>query len=169
MHESTYREMEKFSDLLPMSPLSIADVGSMDVNGTYKPIFGKPGWTYTGLDISAGKNVDRVLAAPYQWSNVADEEFDVVISGQALEHTEYPWIFAKELARIVKKGGYVCVIAPYQWEFHEYPIDCYRFFPDGMRAILGQAALKVIFCYMAENSPDPRYKGDTVGIARRPV
>lgn len=168
MHGSTYREMEKFAALLPATPLSIADVGSMDINGTYKPLFAKPGWKYTGLDIGAGRNVDRVLESPYKWGNVADEEFDVVISGQALEHTEFPWIFAKELARIVKRGGDVCVIAPYQWEYHAFPIDCYRFFPDGMRAILTQAGLTVVNCFMAENSPDPRWKGDTVGIARRP-
>lgn len=169
MHESTYREMKKFADLLPTTQLSIADVGAMDINGTYRPIFTRPSWTYTGLDIEAGRNVDRVLAAPYEWSNVKDEEFDVVVSGQALEHTLYPWIFAKELARIVKKGGFVCCIAPYQWEFHAFPIDCYRFFPDGMKAVLSQAGLRVEKCYMAENSPDPRWKGDTVGIARRPT
>lgn len=169
MHESTYREMKKFSEILPHEALSIADVGSMDINGTYKPIFDKTPWKYTGLDIGAGRNVDRVLATPYKWSNVTDEEFDVVISGQALEHTEYPWLFAQELARIVKRGGLVCVIAPYQWEFHEFPIDCYRFFPDGMKAILTQAGLSIVTCYMAENSSDPRWKGDTVGVARRPA
>ena len=167
MHESTHKAMAEFAKTLPETPLKIADVGSYDVNGTYKPIFQKQGWCYVGLDLAPGPNVDVVLASEYDWSNVPAESFDVVISGQTLEHTRNPFRFVKELARIAKRGAPVCVIAPYQWEYHPFPIDCWRVFPDGMRAALEESGLVVLKTYMTEN-PDPRWKGDTVGIAKKP-
>jgi len=167
MHESTYKAMAEFAKTLPAAPLRIADIGSYNVNGTYKQIFQKEGWSYVGLDLSAGPNVDVVLSGEIEWKNVPDESFDVVISGQVLEHTRFPWLFVHELARIAKRGAPICIIAPYQWEYHPFPIDCWRVFPDGMRAVMEYNGLEILKTYMTEN-PDPRWKGDTVGIARKP-
>jgi SAM-dependent methyltransferase len=168
MHESTYQEMQKFVASLPKTPLKIADVGSYNVNGVYRPLFENPGWTYTGLDICAGPNVDVVLSSETEWKNIPDETYDVVISGSTLEHTRHPWLFVKEIARIMKKGGLVCIIAPYEWEYHPHPIDCWRVFPDGMRAVMEWNGLTVLETRMNVNSPDARWRGDTVGIAKRP-
>ena len=167
MHESTYKAMEEFAKTLPETPLVIADVGSQDVNGTYRPIFRKDGWKYVGLDLAAGRNVDVVLQSEYDWSNVSTESFDVVVSGQTLEHTRNPFKFVKELVRIAKRGAIMCVIAPYQWEFHPFPIDCWRVFPDGMRAVMEESGVIIEKTYMTVNE-DPRWKGDTVGIGRKP-
>lgn len=168
MHESSFREMTKFADKLPRTPLRIADVGSLDLNGTYRSIFASvPQWNYVGMDLVAGPNVDIVLEGEEDWSNVEASSFDVVVSGQTLEHTRKPWLFARQLARLAKKGALLCVIAPYQWVYHPHPVDCWRVFPDGMRALLEDAGLTVLETYRAENSPNPDCKGDTVGIARK--
>ncbi|HEY1278275.1 MAG TPA: hypothetical protein VGF22_01290, partial [Acidimicrobiales bacterium] len=63
----------------------VLDVGSLDVNGTYRPFFTDPAWSYTGLDVVPGPGVDTVVADPYQWTEFSDDSFDVVVSGQALE------------------------------------------------------------------------------------
>jgi SAM-dependent methyltransferase len=166
LHGSTFREMSKFAATLPRTVLRIADVGSLDVNGTYKSIFSSIAtWTYVGMDLCPGPNVDVVLRGENDWSNVSEESFDVVISGQTLEHTRKPWQFVRQLARLAKPGGTLCVIAPYQWIYHPHPIDCWRVYPDGMRALLEDAGLSVRAVYTAENSPNPDCKGDTVGIA----
>ena len=118
--------------------LSICDVGSFDVNGTFKPLFGNH--YYTGLDIVAGQNVDIVSQDLYRYP-FDDETFDVVVSGSTLEHIEDIFGWAKELARIAKKGGLVCVIAPsVHRNQHRHPIDCWRIYPDGMRYLLGKVA-----------------------------
>ncbi|HWQ20864.1 MAG TPA: class I SAM-dependent methyltransferase, partial [Methanotrichaceae archaeon] len=70
------------------APLKVLDVGSYDMNGSYKPLF--TNHNYIGLDICAGPNVDLVVADPYHWP-IEDAAFDAVISGQALEHIERPW------------------------------------------------------------------------------
>ena len=52
---------EKYLSKLANDELTIFDLGSMDVNGSYREIFDNPKWHYKGLDLSEGKNVDIVL------------------------------------------------------------------------------------------------------------
>lgn len=52
----------------------------------------------------------------------------------------------KEAARICKKGGKVITIAPVSWTYHEQPVDCWRIYPEGMRALYEEAGLKVDLC-----------------------
>jgi SAM-dependent methyltransferase len=143
-------------------PLSIADVGSIDLNGTYRSLFDLPGWRYIGFDIRPGKNVDVVLAGPDDWK-LPDEHrevFDVVISGQVLEHVAAPWRWIKDVASLCSPGGLIWISAPNTEVFHEHPLDCWRVWPDGMRAILREGGLEEFTC--AAVGPD------TVAIARKP-
>jgi ubiquinone/menaquinone biosynthesis C-methylase UbiE len=109
MHKSSVEAMREFRKTFSQEG-TVLDVGSQDVNGTYRAIF--EGWKYIGLDIVKGKNVDYVPSRPYRWEGLADESFDAVISGQALEHIEYPDKTFKEISRVLKKGGQCCIIAP---------------------------------------------------------
>ena len=119
----------------PHNITKVIDIGSCDVNGSYKPLFNSPAYKYTGADIAAGKNVDIVLKHPYFWSELKDESFDVVISGQTLEHTEFFWVAFGEMVRICKRGGLICIIVPRGFYEHRYPVDCWRFLTDGMVAL----------------------------------
>jgi SAM-dependent methyltransferase len=119
------------------SPTSVLEVGSYDYKkmGTYRDYFDSEKFAYTGLDISAGPNVDIVLSAPYDWSYLEDASYDVVISGQAFEHIEFFWITLGEMARVLKPGGLTCIIAPRGRGRHRNPVDVYRFDVDGMVAL----------------------------------
>ncbi|MEA4840140.1 MAG: methyltransferase domain-containing protein [Bacteroidales bacterium] len=114
--------------------LEILDVGSYDVNGSYKSLFQNPNWSYCGLDIVEGPNVDIVSKGLYDFG--IDKQFDVVISGNCLEHVEAPWKWIQEVHKVVKKGGLVCIITPFSVPEHRYPIDCWRILPDGYRYLL---------------------------------
>jgi hypothetical protein len=61
-----------------------------------------------------------------------------------MEHVRKPWVWIKELARICKPGGHVITINPVSWPYHEYPIDCWRAYPEGMIGLYEDAGLKVI-------------------------
>ena len=74
--------------------LQILDVGSYNVNGSYKDLFNKPKWKYYGLDIFPGPNVDMVSKGVYNFG-LKERFFDVVISGNTLEHVEAPWLCIK--------------------------------------------------------------------------
>ena len=88
----------------------------------------------SGLDMTDGKNVDVVAKDPYKFP-LESNSFDLVISGQAFEHIEFPWLTIREIERVLKPGGFAIIIAPSSGAEHRYPNDCWRFYPDGMRAL----------------------------------
>jgi len=130
---------------------NILDVGSLDVNGSYRDLFEN----YTGLDIEEGKNVD-VIGEEYNYP-FSNDSFDVVICGQTLEHTEELLKVVKEMARVAK--DMVVVIVPNAAPEHRYPKDYWRILPDGLEFLFKKAGLEVLECYMSFN--------DTVGIAKK--
>jgi SAM-dependent methyltransferase len=148
MHQSSYDKMVRFCSVFlehkNNAPLIIYDVGSQDVNGTYRPIFSKPGWRYMGIDTVAGKNVDIVLRSPHFFREVASNGADVVVSGQAFEHIQYFWITILEIVRILKPGGICCILAPSSGPEHRYPCDCWRFLSDGMEALAAFAHMEIL-------------------------
>jgi SAM-dependent methyltransferase len=136
--------------------LKIGDVGADDVNGNYRALFTADQWEYSGIDMTKGDNVDIVVKDPYNWPNIKPRSFDVVVSGQVLEHVPMPWEWIKEVARIAKKAATICIIAPHTWHYHEFPVDCWRVWPDGMLALFEHAKIEPIRVY--------RNATDTVGI-----
>jgi len=152
MHNSSMIEMSKFVEtyLDRTRTLNILDVGSYNVNGTYKVFFDSQRWSYTGMDIEPGPNVDIV-----GWNNVVDT-YDVIVSGQCMEHVNRPWEWIRQVNKHTVPGGLICIIAPHTWGEHRFPIDTYRYFPDGMRDLFNWAGIDEIDIY--------RNNTDTVGI-----
>jgi hypothetical protein len=85
---------------------------------------------------------------------------------------ERPWLAAKAMYRVCKKGGLCAVTAPAIWQYHPSPKDCWRIFPDGMRALMVRTAGFVeLECSMTSYSdpisgvPNPT---DTFFVGRKP-
>jgi len=135
---------KKYAAKINKDKIKILDVGSYDVNGSYRNIFTDKKYEYFGLDMAKGPNVDIALKHPYDWREIKTGTFDIVISGQAFEHIEFFWLTMGEMARVLKKGGLLCAIAPNGFGEHRYPVDCYRFFSDGMVALARYVNLKVL-------------------------
>jgi SAM-dependent methyltransferase len=151
VHHTSFEKMLKFVEvyLVPFmdTPLRLLDVGSQLVEegqGTYRGLFQRPDWRYDGLDVSAGLNVDIAVADPYDWVEIADDTYDLVISGQALEHIEFFWGTAFEIGRVLRPGGITALIAPSNGFEHRYPVDCWRFYADGMRAMAKYLGFQVV-------------------------
>ena len=146
MHTSAMLRMSWFVDnyVKGRGRVKVLDVGSYDVNGCMRPLFDGTQAEYTGLDIEAGPNVDIVMNEPYNWDNVPDESLDFVISANAFEHIEYPWLTIKLIYSKLKQGGIACILAPNTAIEHRFPFDCYRYFSDGFRALAKWAGFQVI-------------------------
>jgi 2-polyprenyl-3-methyl-5-hydroxy-6-metoxy-1,4-benzoquinol methylase len=159
MHQPSYDLCKIFvaDHLAQNATLRVADVGAADVNGTYKPLFARDGWEYVGFDQSPGKNVDVVMTA----ETIAERanSFDVVISGQTLEHVRMPWVWIHDVKALAKPGGLIWIIAPNTFQYHAYPLDCWRVFPDGLEALFEWAELEMIYSRMVGI--------DTFGLARK--
>lgn len=176
MHKSSMKNMERFRNLhlahVSAEPLTIADIGSMNVNGCYRDVLANPHWRYTGVDMEAGDNVDVILDDLYRWGALETGHYDVVVSGQAFEHIEFFWESMREIARILRPGGLCCLIAPSGGFEHRYPVDCWRFYPDGMRALARYAGLETVEAYAEWDQAlypnrDPTWQ-DCVLVARKP-
>lgn len=177
MHLSSIEKMQRFRNdfLAGMEDLTlkILDFGSMAIGGSYRSIFDCSGWEYTGTDIRPGENVDIVLSDPYSWLEIDSDSVDVVVSGQTFEHIEFFWQTMLEMARVLRPGGLCCLIAPSGGPEHRYPVDCWRFYPDGFRALAKYAnldPLKVETHWYPEGYADgSREWADTWMVARKPV
>ncbi len=167
VHQSSMQAMERFvaGDLADRrgARLDVLDVGAMDVNGSYRRLFDDPRWSYTGLDAAPGNGVDVVLSEPYDWSSLHTASYDVVVSGQAFEHIEFPWVTILEVARVLRPGGLLCMIVPSGGYEHRYPVDCWRYYPDGVRALARWADLEVLRAETAWESDDRDYVDDSAG------
>ena len=122
--------------------ITIIDIGSLDINGSYKELFNNKRWKYIGIDIIEGSNVDVVLKEQYKLP-FDDNSIDIIISGQSIEHMSHPWLMMEEIGRILKNEGFCCMIAPGCGPPHEEK-DYWRIMPDGMRMFADIANLQVI-------------------------
>lgn len=177
VHRSSFDKMLAFRDAYLSSyfgkDLDILDVGSAAVaedSATYRAIFGAM-WNYVGMDVTAGRNVDVVVRDPYCWAEIADASFDLVVSGQVFEHIEWPWLTILEIARVLKVNGLSVIAAPSAGAVHRYPLDCWRFYPDGLPALAKFAGLEVVECHTDRRYayPECAQWGDVYAILRRPL
>ncbi len=127
-------------DLDKSIPRTVMDVGSADVNGTYRPIW-EPGWDYTGVDIVKAKNVDIIIPESIVWD--LDIKYGVVISGQTIEHVKRPWVLVEAIGKHIVTGGLLFLSIPLRWGIHRYPVDCWRVLPDGMTELIDIAGCEV--------------------------
>lgn len=160
MHSSSYQEMQALiSGLYGGGPQygRVVDIGSQDVNGSYRELF-KDNWEYVGVDAVPGRNVDTVMVTEFD-TGLPDYYANLVISGQCLEHCSNPFKLVEEMYRICTHNSRCIIIAPFIWKEHKYPIDCWRFLPDGMNCLFKNAGFQSIKSYIKD--------ADCIGIAKK--
>lgn len=112
----------------------VLDIGAQDVNGSLRQA-APPGTRYVGVDFVEGRGVDVVLDDPYQLP-FADGSIDAVVSSSCFEHIEMFWLVFNEVLRVLKPDGLFYLNAPSNGDFHRYPVDCWRFYPDSGMALV---------------------------------
>lgn len=177
-HKSSRREIRKFFVKYARPNIRILEVGSRipeeqrnNYRNRYYLYTEYYNIEYIGMDIEDGENVDLVVKDPYDWKEIPDEGFDLVIATQVLEHVEFFWIVFKEMVRVLKRKGYMCVIVPSICHMHRFPVDCWRFLPDGMAALAKYMKINLIRSWC--KAPANRLIGDNkindcVGVFQKP-
>lgn len=126
--------------------LRVLEIGSWTAPGqeqivcrkTIAPLVGE----YVGLDMREGPDVDVVSdakAMPFP-----DNDFDVVISTDCLEHVDWPRDVVREAFRVTKPGGLFYLTTVFDFEIHSYPNDYWRFTPECIKQLLEDAGFNVL-------------------------
>ena len=111
---------------------TIVEIGSQNVNGSIKDV--APPSNYVGLDFQEAKGVDIVLQDAYSFP-LPDNYADIVVTSSCFEHSEMFWLTFLEGVRILKPRGLFYINAPSTGDYHAYPVDCWRFYPDADKGL----------------------------------
>lgn len=112
----------------------VVEIGSQDVNGSLRTT-SPTDFEYIGVDFQPAKGVDVLLNDPYLLP-FEDDSTDIVLSSSCFEHSEMFWLVFLEIMRILKPNGLFYLNAPSAGNFHRYPVDCWRFYPDSGMALV---------------------------------
>ena len=80
--------------------VKVLDIGSLDINGNNRYLFSD--YTYTGIDIGEGPNVD-IVCRGHEFKS--KDKFDVVISSECFEHDEFWDKTMLNAIKLLKSGG----------------------------------------------------------------
>ena len=170
MHGSAYKHAEKFFNKYCKDNIGnkiVIDIGSLDINGTMKPIF-KEAKQYIGIDQAEGKNVDIVGSS--HKIPIQDNYSDITVSSSCFEHDDMFWVSFLEICRITKSDGYIYIQAPSDGPYHAHPVDNWRFYKDSWAALARWAELNNYKLDVVESFVDENTDGhwhDSVGIFKK--
>ena len=134
MHETASYSGEGMAIMYGVPNGTVVDIGGQDVNGSLKEFFIKAGMRYICVDMVEHPSVD-VVVKPGDPLPFENGSIDIIISTSCFEHDPCFWMTFREMARIVKLGGYVYVSAPANGPYHGYPGDNWRFYGDAGQAL----------------------------------
>jgi SAM-dependent methyltransferase len=144
MHLNSQLLFQKYAVSLFKNNFSVLEIGPDAKPSAYQKMIGGNIATWETLDFSDWLGTPTHLStSPYDFP-IAGDHYDVVVSGQVIEHVPHVWRWMKEVARVCKPGGLVITINPVSWNYHEAPVDCWRIYPEGMKALSEDAGLEVI-------------------------
>lgn len=145
MHTNSKLVFDKYGRQLIGSGSRVLEIGPDAFPSSYAKVVNDPTVVWETVDIADWKELTYPKAGEYSFP-VPDDFYDIVLTGQVIEHVKKIWTWIRELERVCKKGGYVIIINPVSWPFHEAPVDCWRIYPDGMKALLEDTSLHIITC-----------------------
>lgn len=88
----------------------------------------------------------------YDWNfendvpnGLASKKFDLIISQAMMEHLIDPYKHLKDLITLMDRNGYLIIHTEMPgYNYHRYPVDTVRFFPDWFEEITQRFSLKIV-------------------------
>ena len=123
--------------------IKVLEIGPDEIPSSYRKKVKIKSIVWDTIDLSPNYNTTFLAKNEYQFP-IEDKSYDIILSGQVIEHVRKIWIWIKELSRICKVGGHIITINPISYPYHEAPVDCWRIYPEGMKALYEEQGLKVV-------------------------
>jgi SAM-dependent methyltransferase len=148
MHLNTELLFRKYALSYFKDGMKILEIGGSGITNFCK-IVNNPTITWHTLDIDLAKTEpvienDHIISMNEYSYPVDNETYDIVLSGNVIEHVKKIWKWSKELHRILKKNGILITVNPVSWPFHEAPVDCWRIYPEGAKALFEDAGFSIL-------------------------
>lgn len=144
MHTNSRLLFQKHAKRFFQPGLRVLEIGPDCIPSTYQNVVGDSSIVWHTLDIRNDPALTYHALSEYEFP-VASGTYDIVLSGQVIEHVRQIWVWIRELSRVCKVGGLVVTINPVSWPYHEAPVDCWRVYPEGMKTLYEYASLEVDF------------------------
>ncbi len=147
MHPNSKLLFERYAKTYFKDNIRVLEIGPDKTPSTYRQVVDNNTIKWETIDIKPFGNFDLNHIAEDEYKfNIPDNTFDIVVSGNVIEHVKKIWVWIKELRRVCKKGGHVITITPVSWFHHPFPVDCWRIYADGMKVLYEEAGLTIELC-----------------------
>lgn len=98
---------------------------------------------YIGMEMSDRTSTD-VVGDVRDMSMFSSDEFDSILTTQVLEHVDDLERAFRELHRVLKPGGYLCITVPFIARLHVVPHDYWRFSEFGILFLLKKYGFETV-------------------------
>ncbi|MDJ1468596.1 class I SAM-dependent methyltransferase [Cytophagaceae bacterium DM2B3-1] len=122
--------------------LVLADYGCG--NTPYQPLLHPHVKEYIGIDLEENKRA-AIHITPTGKIQMGDNEVDIVLSTQVLEHVVDPPFYLSEAKRILKSDGMLILTTHGYWMFHPDPTDYWRWTSAGLQKLISENGFEVIY------------------------
>ncbi len=120
---------------------SLLDYGCGD--RPYKPLFDPHVGRYLGADIDLNQSAD-ILIDRKTGRVDTEEQFDVLLSTQVLEHVTDPATYLQEAHRLLQPDGLLILSTHGYWIYHPDPTDFWRWTRDGLEKIIVREGFEIV-------------------------
>lgn len=94
-----------------------------------------------GVDMREGPGVDVV--ADLEEADLG--KFAHIDCASVLEHVAHPWLFARNIERMMERGATIHVEVPFNWRAHAYPDDYFRMSTSALRVLFEEVDWKHLY------------------------
>jgi SAM-dependent methyltransferase len=143
MHLNSRLLFEKYALTCFRSGMRVLEIGPDGFPSSYQKMVIDAGIAWDTVDLQDDPRLTYRAQSEYRFP-IPDNSYDVVVSGQVIEHVRKVWVWIREVSRVTRVGGTVITINPVSWPYHDYPVDCWRIYPDGMVALYDEGSLDVV-------------------------
>lgn len=143
---------ERVRKKYPFQPGRVLEVGSLDVNGSIRPLF-HDAKEYTGTDMQPGPGVDLVLNNSQLIGKFGANSFDTIVCCECLEHDVCFWQTIDQLHAMLKQEGFLLITTPtLGFPYHAFPYDYWRFTEDSFRHVFFRGKILLDLSILESNT-----------------
>lgn len=136
-----YGAIVKFLDEIPEPLTRVLLPGE---NNAVKPVYAQLLKMDASRIITAGVLSDMDVQWNFEEEPPAVGPFDCIVSQSMLEHLIDPYKHVRDCVALLRPGGWLVVHTMMPgFNYHRYPVDCFRFYPDWFEEVAKRLGLEV--------------------------